>query len=419
MSKSITISYSSYIPKEEDVENSSTTKSSTTRGSLTIALLFLLSGCPNSFNITDTLWYWLPWFEMTQPEGYALASWYLLMQSIVTPVVLCLLFIEIHVMIFSKVGLLYGLSIGTVLTSILLSFTWHVSVYGWSIFLWLAMFVGLLTGWVQMILVIPWIAENWDPRIISAFLSGDTLVIVILTCLNLIQEPGGAKYFSPSVYFIVAFIIYSITFGVCIYTFHNGIGRLTSKDAVQASEPWRNSLWMQTFTPVFWETKLLTFGRIWVIQLSFVVAAAFPYAVKNTTNLDANRSENFLQWGIAIGYLMEFFGSFLSYIPTGKYWITESMVLNTIANGVIILAANNIGVWRSWQMKVLLIGSLVLSRLSFGWMMPLIPRELARRFPDKKELVVRSNSLWVLYSNIVVRVPLSLLSSGVIQSKSM
>jgi len=420
MSNSIRKSYSSYIPEEEDVENSSKTKSSTTKGSLAIALLFLLSGCPNSFNVTDTLWCELSWSEISQPEGYALASWFLLIQSLVTPVVLCMLYIEIYVMIFPKIGLLYGFSLGTVLISGVLSFTWHVSVDGWSIFQWLAMFAGVLTGWVQMIFVLPWITENWNPRIISPFLSGDTLMVFILTSLDLIQEPGGAKYFSPTVYYIVVFTIYCITFGICIYTFHNGIERLTSKDAVQALEPWRSSLWTQTFTPVFWDTKLLTFGWIWVIQLSFaVVPAALPYAAKNTTNSDANKGENFLQWAIAIGYLMEFFGSVLSFIPSGNYRIGESMALNTIANGIIILAANSIGVWTSWGMKVLLMGSVVLSRVSYGWMMPLIPRELARRFPDKTELVVRSNSLWVLYSNIVVRVPLLLLTSGVIQSKFM
>jgi len=420
MSRSITKSFNKYIPKEEDFEKSNSKKSSSRKGSLVIALLFLLSGCPNSFNITDTLWCELSWYELSQPEGYSLASWFLLMQSIVTPVVLCLLYIEIHVMIFSKIGLLYCMSFGTVLLSGLLSFTWHFSVDGWSLFLWLAMFAGLLTGWVQMIFVIPWIAENYNPRIISPFLSGDTLMIYILTCLDLIQEPGGEQYFSPTVYYLVACFLYITTFGVCIYTFHNDIGRLTSKDAVQALEPWRKSLWAQTFTPNFWDTKLLTFGQIWVIQLSFaVVPAALPYAAKNTTNSDANNGENFLQWAIATSYLVEFLGSCLSYIPTGKYWIGESMALNTMANGIIILAANNIGGWRSWGMKVLLMASLLISRLSFGWMMPLIPRELARRFPDKTELLVRSNSLWLLYSNILVRVPLWLLSSGLLQSKFM
>jgi len=410
MSTSIKVNYESYIPEEKDVKNNIEPK-----GSLTIAVLFILSGCPNSFNFSDAVWCELAWFESTQPEGETLASWFLIMQSLVTLVVLCMLYVEIHVIIFPKIGLMWCLSFATVLVSGVLSFTWHFSVNGWSLFLYLGMFVGMLTGWVQMIFVIPWIANNYNPRIISVFFAGNTYMVSILVSLEIIQEPGGAQIFSPSVYYMVAVIIYAITSGVCFYTFNSGIERLTSKDAVQTLEPWRKSLWTQTFTPVFWDTKLLTFGRIWMIQLTWgVVVVALPYASDNTTNSDVNDGENFLQWAIAIGYLSEFLGNATSYIPTGKFWIRESIAINTIANVVIILAGANFGVWSSWGMKFLLMTSVVVARFLFGWTMPLIPRELSRTFPDKKELVVRSNSLWSLYGNVIVGVPLWMLSSGII-----
>jgi len=412
MSKSIKVSYDNYIPDEEDVQKSDSTKSS-----LTIAVLFLLSGCPNSFNIGDSLWCELPWFEASQPEGYTLPSWFLLMQSIGTVVVLCLLWVETHVTIFSKSILLYCMSFGTVLLSGVLSFTWHFSVNGWSIFLYLAVFAGLLTGWIQMIFIIPWIVANYNPRIISVFLAGNTLMIFVLMSLDLIQQPGGAQIFSPEVYYMVTVIIYAITFGICVYTFRSGIGRITSKDEVKALEPWRSSLWTQTLTPVFWDTKVLTFGRIWLIQISWaVIPVALPYASFNTTTSEANDGKNFLQWAIAIGYLTEFLGSVTSYSSTGKFWIRQSIAVNTVSNGVIILAASNIGVWSSWWMKFLLMSMVAVSRFSYGWTLPLIPRELSRRYPDMKELLVRSNSLWSLYANLVVRIPLWMVSSGIIPS---
>jgi len=86
MSKSIKVNYNNYIPDEQDVN-----KSAATREGLTIALLFLLSGCPSSFNIGDSLWLELAWFETTQPEGYTLPSWWLLIQSIGTLIVVGLL----------------------------------------------------------------------------------------------------------------------------------------------------------------------------------------------------------------------------------------------------------------------------------------------------------------------------------------
>jgi len=244
-------------------------------------------------------------------------------------------------------------------------------------------------------------------------------MIFTLMSLDLIQEPGGAQLFSPTVYYMVACIIYAITFGVCVYTFHSGIGRVTSKDAVKALEPWRNSLWAQTFTPVFWDTKLLTFGRIWLIQVTFAVVPVFlPYASANTTNSDANDGANFLQWAIATGYLTEFLACSTSYIPTEKFWIKESIALNTVANGVIVLAGSNFGVWSSWGMRFLLMTCVALSRFTFGWTLPLIPRELSRLYPDKKELLVRSNSLWSIYATIAVRVPMWIFTSGIISSST-
>jgi len=405
MSRSIKVNYDNYIPEEEDDQ-----KSIATKETLLTLVLFLLSGSPNAFNLQDALWCELAWFENSQPEGVKLASWLLIMQAVGAITFLCLLYIETHVIIFPKIGILYCSSFGTVLMTIVLSFTWHFSVDGLSLFLLLAAFVGQMTGNVQMVFVVPWIAKNYNPRIISVFIGGNGLMLFLLVILEMIQEPGGEQNFSPMVYYSLAGIVYAITFGVCVYTFNSGIGRLTSKDAVQALEPWRSSLWAQTFPSMFWDTKLLTFGRIWVNQVSWsVIPVALPYAAENTSN--SNDGDNFLQWAIALGYLMLLVGCVTSYIPTGKYWIRESIALNTMANVTILIAAGNIGEWSSWAMKVVLITAVGVSRFSFGWVIPLFLRELTRRFPEKKELLVRSNSLWSLYANFIVR-----LTSGVISS---
>lgn len=107
-----------------------------------------------------------------------------------------------------------------------------------------------------------------------------------------------------------------------------------------------------------------------------------------------------------MGYIMEFLGSVLSYFPTEKYWIIEAMILNTMSTVVIVIAACDVGEWYLLGMKLLLAVVIGINRFSFGWVMPMVPRELSRRFPDMKELLVRSNSLWSLYVTIIVRVPL-------------
>jgi len=232
-------------------------------------------------------------------------------------------------------------------------------------------------------------------------------MILFLVFLEIAQQPGGAKNFSPKVYYLVACGVYAVTFAVCVYTFSSGIGKITSDGGVQTRVSWQKSFLTQTFTSMFWETKMLTFGRIWQIQMTWsVVPLALPYAATNTSNSTGNDGENFLQWAIIMGYIMEFLGATTSYIPTGKYWITESIVLNTSATVVIAIAACNIGEWSSWEMRISLIIAVCVNRFTFGWVMPLIPRELSRRYPDAKELTVRSNALWSLYANILVRLPL-------------
>jgi len=410
MTSSIKVENESYILKEVDAEEGSPAKMK-----LVLGVLFFLSAMPNSYNLQDTLWLEMPWFEISQPEGFKLSSWLLLMQALASIVSFGLLCTETYVVTFPKIGVLYTASFTVLLVSVLLSFTWHYSVNGLSLFLYLGSFVGQLTGWAQYIFVIPWIADNYDTRLISPFISGNAFMILILVSIQTVQEPGGERIFSPAVYYIIAGTIYAITFGVCVFTFTSGIGRQTSTDAVQPLRPWRKSIWIQTFPSEFWDIKFYTFGRIWMNQLTWTaVPLALPYAARSTSHSYTNDGQNFLQWAVALGYLMLLSGSLISSFPTKKYWLKEAFALNTISNGVILLAAENIGEWSTWTMKVLLMTAVALSRFSWGWFLPLCLRELACRFPEKREVLVRSNSLWHLYSNVICRILLWMFSSGVV-----
>jgi len=411
MSKSIiNVKFNNYIPTEVNVQ-----KCNRTKETLLTAVLFLLSGCPNSFSIQDTLWLELPWFEVSQPEGFNLVSWLLLMQAVSSVIFLGWFYIETHVITCSKIVVLWCASFATVLMSIVLSFGWNFTLNGLSLFLFLGSFVGQMVGWVQFIFVIPWIANNFNPRMISPFASGNPLMILFLVVLELMQEPGGERNFSPGGFYRLAAIVYAATFGVCVYTFHSGIGRLTPTDEVKELETWRKSLCIQIFPEEFWDTKFYTFGRIWANQWTWTAGPmALPYAAKNTTPSSASDGEDFLQWATALGYLMMLVGSVASYIPTEKYWLKETLALNTMANALILVAAGNIGDWSTWTMKVTLMTAVAASRFSIGWFVPLCFRELTRRFPKKSELLVRSNSLWHLFSNIIIRTLVFFFSIGVL-----
>jgi len=411
MSKSIiNVKFDNYIPNEGNVQ-----KLNRTKESLLTVVLFLLSGCPSSFSIQDTLWLELPWFEVSQPEGLTLASWLFLMQAVSSVTFLGWFYIETHVITSSKIFVLYSASFASVLMSIVLSFGWHFTFNGLSLFLFMGTFVGQMVGWVNYIFVIPWIASNFIPRLISPYAAGNSLMIFFLVVLELIQEPGGEQNFSPGGYYRLAGIVYAATCGVCVYTFNSGIGRLTPTDEVKELETWRKSLCTQIFPEEFWDTKFFTFGGMWVNHCTWTaVNLALPYAAKNTTTSSESDGEDFLQWATALGYLMYLVGSVVSYIPTEKYWLKETLAVNTMACALVLVAAGNIGDWSTWTMKVTLMTAVAASRFSLGWFFPLMFRELARRFPKKSELLVRSNSLWHLFSNIICRSLVWLFSSGVV-----
>jgi len=403
MSTSIKVEVDSYILKEVDSEEGNSAKVE-----FLIGVLFCISAIPSSYSMQDTLWLEMPWFEISQPEGITLSSWLLLMQSISFVLNFGLLWTETYVVTFPKMGFLYCASFTTLLVSFVLSLTWHYSINGLSLFLYLGSFVGQFIGTAQYIFVVPWIADNYDASLISPFLSGDALMLFIMVSIQIVQEPGGECNFSPAVYFILAGTIYAITFGVCVCTFTCGIGRRIPTDAVQPLRPWRKSLWIQTFPSEFWDIKFYTFGRVWMDQLTWTaVPLALPYAARSTTHSYTNNGQSFLQWSVALGYLMFLSGSLFSSVPTKKYWLKEALALNTIANGVILLAAENIGEWSTWTMKVSLMTAVAVSRFSWGWFFPLCLRELVCRFPERRELLVRSNSLWYLYSSVVCRILIS------------
>jgi len=410
MSSNIKVEHDSYILKEVDAEESNSAKVELLTG-----VLFLLSAMPSCYSFQDTLWLQMPWFEISQPEGFTLTSWLLLMQAASSIVSLVLLWTDTYVITFPKLGVLYCASFAVVLWSLVLSFTWHYSAYGLSLYLYLGAFVGQLAGLAQYIFVIPWIADNYNIRLISPFISGNGFIVLILVFLQIVQEPGGDRNFSTALYYILAGSIYAIASGICVFTFTSGIGRLTPIDAVRPLRPWRKSLWTQTFPSECWDIKFYTLSRVCMHQLTWTaVPLALPYAAKSTTHSYTNGGQNFLQWALALGYLMLLSGSIISWIPTKKYWLKEAFALNTLANGVILLAAENLGEWSTWTMKVILMTAVAVSRFSWGWFLPLCLRELAYRFPENRELHVRSNSLWQLYINVICKTLLWMFSSGVV-----
>lgn len=407
MASSINLKYKNYLPKEETFQEPAKKKIG-----LFIIILFLLSGCPNSFNMKDALYLELALFELTQPEGLSMASWLQLMEAVGCLAFFCMLCIDTQ-MLWPKKYLLYIFSILTLLMSLTLAFSWSISIEGFSLFIMLGMTVGELVGWVQYILVIPWIIRNYNARILSPFIAGNGLMIWVLVTLEVIQQPGGLLRFSPMIYFLIAAIMYAGTLGVCIYTFESGFEKLTSEDDLQTLEPWQKNLWLQLFPKGWQKTKKYIFIRIWGEGITWsLVPITLPYAAKNSVTTDDG--EAYLQWAISIGLLSMLIGYLSSYLATERFWIFESLVAATIADGIILLAAANIGTWTTWPMQVLLMLSVAVSKMAFAWSIPLIFRDIERKFPENSEVLVRLNSLWALIASVLIKTTMWLFTTGMI-----
>lgn len=408
-SSSINVKYDKYIPKTEVSQLVISWKSR-----LLTIVLFLLSGCPNSFNLKDSIYLELALFEISQPEGLELASWLQLMEALGGLCFLFILWLESH-MLWPKRFILYSISSLTVLMSLMLAVTWNLTMHGSSLFLLMGMLVGSLIGWVQYTLVIPWILRNYNTKMLTPFIAGNGLMVYILVVIEITQQPGGSQKFSPTVYYLIALIIYVSTFGVCVYTFESGIERLTPKEGVKTLEPWQTSVYLQFFPDGWRETWWLIFIRVWEDSLTWSVAPiALPFAAANTSDSSTNEGVNFLEWATTIGLLAMLLGYMCSYLATEKFWIFETAVGLTVANGIILLAAANVGDWTSWLMRALLMIAVGLSKMAFAWTIPLIFRAIERKFPEKSEVLVRSNSLWALLASVFVKTTLWMLSSGVI-----
>jgi len=96
------------------------------------------------------------------------------------------------------------------------------------------------------------------------------------------------------------------------------------------------------------------------------------------------------------------FGYFGSYFAREKFYIGESLVVFSLATPIILLAAANVGSWRSWTMRVILMLAVVIQRLLYGWIVSLMYREIMLKFPEHGEALCAYSSLWCMVGSVIV-----------------
>jgi len=362
--------------------------------------LFTLFGCSSSWSLLNSFYCELAWFDETQPEGVDLSAWLGLMQAVSALIVLIILYIDTKLPFDRKV-FVYIISALPVLTCLMLSVFWESTVNGVSVFLLSGVIIAAIVGWLQFILIVPWLVRNFNPRMLSGFLAGDGLMTLTLAIMEIIQQPGGVQTFSPKVYFLISGMIYLFSLGVAAYILQNDIEREVPVN-IQKLEPGQTSFNLLFFPSGWWKAKRYIFIQLWLVFWTWwVIPVALPFAAENTTG-SASTGANYLQWILGLGFLGMLCGYLSSYLATDKFWINETLVLFSLMVPIVILAASDIGDWTSWTMRTILMLAAVMTRVLYGWIIVLLFREIMLRHPENGEALCRYSSLWTLVSSIFI-----------------
>jgi len=165
-------------------------------------LLFVSLGLGPNWGLMNAFYLELPWFEETQPEGVNLAAWI----SIVGTAAAAVSLLISHSGVLNRIAgekVASGLVVLNILLIVLLAFSWQLTFWGLSVFLFLGSFGGAMVGNLQFMTLIPWVASNFPPTFTNAFMSGGSFMSLVCVALQLIQSPGDAQRFSPAVFFLI------------------------------------------------------------------------------------------------------------------------------------------------------------------------------------------------------------------------
>jgi len=370
---------------------------------ISVVLLFMLFGCAPSSALRSAMWCELPWFETTQPEGLSLGGWWALMEAVGVVVVLLIMYIDTYTLM-PRTCYVWGSLVLAVVVALILAFTWSITISGYSTSLYFGMGAANFMAEVRYTIIIPWFVRYYNPRMLSAFSAGTSLMTIVFCVMTIIQQPGGVRTFSPTVFYVFAAIMFLVSSFAGAYIVRNGVQRKSGVKGIEPIEPWQSSMSLQFFPPRWWLALRSMLIMIWLtVVTSWLLPVLLPYASDNTTEENStNRGENYLQWAMVLTYLARLIGSVLSHFATEYFWIDELTVVVTLIYPVFIFAAVGVFNWSSWGMRVILMLVITTVRAISGWCYPMIYRDIAKKYPEDCGQLSRFISLWVMTLTISV-----------------
>jgi len=368
-------------------------------------LMFMSIGLGSSWVLLTAHYVELPWLERSQPEGVELAAWFGLVGTVAIAISLLVnLYGGQNLMGAHSALVLATLNLSV---NIFIAFTWNLTVRGCSLFLLFGSLGGAVVGNLSVVLIVPWVAANFPPSLTNAYISGEGLMTVFTVMLQLVQSPGQYRRFSPTIYFVILALpcISSICCILYIWRYPK------IRDSVVLPKKNRGSM-----CPQWFRLKVLkyVFYKTYSEAITWwILSAILPYACA-TTDPKEHLGTAVLQWCTAVGItgllLANILSSFLG--KDSNFYLEHALLAMTCLALIVVLAMYDIpggGFWARY--KFLLIADVALLRTGFGYITPLIFRDIARKMPERSENASRLMGFWNQIVSMIVKVLMFLLTT--------
>lgn len=348
----------------------------------------------------------VPWLEISQPEALKMSAWLGVSQTFGVILLFVFLWIDTKYRFDQRKLAVYDSVFGLAIL-IFAACTWSYQISGVSLPIHMSMAFGTFVGLVGFTVVIPWISD-FNPRLISAYWSGLGFLTIFMVVIEVAQEPGSSRNFTPTVFFLSFSWVIVIAILVGIWIWREDIGTNgKNPDAVQLLPKWRTSLWTQVF-PTYWRKALPYLGiKVWTAALThWILVVMLPFAAAHTEigpgeDCEEGSGADVLQWCYGMGNVATLFGTLLSNCAAQKFYLRPLLGLQTIAVLIVVIAATRMFDFTSKGMKEVIVILSTLVNFLFGWIGPCVYREAAMRNPVYAEGMNRFISLWLSIAAVV------------------
>merc|ERR1719464_1383108 len=165
--------------------------------------------------------------------------------------------------------------------------------------------------------------------------------------------------------------------------------------------PWEDSLLALLFPP-WWRKSavyilyyMIAACVTWWLQQSLIPFAAASTVGTGCSKDSVEKSANFLQWVTWIQDVCGLLGSAASILARpGRFFLRTTLFLMVLCLMPVVFAAVGVGDWTTTAMKSFLMIGAAGIRITYGWFIPLMFREVALKHPTLAEPMGRNVALW-------------------------